>query len=265
MQALRGPSRRSLSRRAIPLLSLVDCNKVAEAQFHPVMSDARLDAAPAAEASDVGAKAAAVAADDLRAAMGEDRAPYGMDGAPVELGADRRVAYPSPVAAPEDGSGHCRTIADVKIDPVQRCHRVADFGDIRHIKDASAVGGEPVSHSGTSERMLDGKGLEFDTANIDGFAFRYDPAIGDRIGHEQWPRLTRGVDRTRRSVGKPARMIRASVRQHDRRRLDRPHPTAPVGTTIDENSGVCPPYQQRAMASVSAGSSFDVAARAEET
>ena len=66
--------------------------------------------------------------------------------------------------------------------------------------------------------MLDWKCLEADPAHIDGFAFRHNLALADRIRREQLPRLGCRIDGTGRPICEAPGVIRVTVRHDDRGR-----------------------------------------------
>ena len=139
-----------------------------------------------------------VATDDLRAAMRKDRAPHQLRTAPVELGADRSVTNPDCTPPADYRPGHRCAVADIEVDSAQCRRRIADRDNVGYIECASPVGSNAVADGGSADRMLDWKRLERDPAHIDGFAFRHNLALADRIRREQLPCLGCRIDGTGR-------------------------------------------------------------------
>jgi hypothetical protein len=98
--------------------------------------------------------------------------------------------------------------------------------------------------------MFNWKGLEGNAMHVDGFAFRHDPALGDRIGGQQWQYLGCRIDGTRRAICESPDVIRVSVRDDNCGRPQRLDPTEPVSATIDEDTGIRRFYEERAVAAM---------------
>ena len=228
------------------------------------MSNSGVDAALAAEAPDERAEHPFVAADDLRAAMREDGEFHRLCTTPVELGADRDVADPHPLSSSDYRPDHRCAVSDININPEESRCWIADRDNVRHLKRASPIGGNAVADGRGADRMLDWEGLEGNAIHVDGFAFRHDPALAERVGGQQLPCLGCRIDGTRRAVCECPDVIGVSVRDDDRGRPQRLDPTEPVSATVDKDTGIRLFYEERAVAAMPPPFLLGVAAGAEK-
>ena len=192
--------------------------------------------------------------------MREDGKLYRLRTTPVELGADRTMTDPHPVSLTDYRPGHCRAVADINVNPEQCRRWMADRDNVRYIEYASPADANAVADGGRADRMLDWKSFEDNTIHVDGFAFLHDPARGDRIGGQQLPCLGCGIHWARRAVRESPSVIRVNVGDDDRARLQPFDPTEPIGTAIDDDTGIRRLDEKRAVAAMPPRFLLDVAA-----
>jgi hypothetical protein len=216
------------------------------------------------EPANQGTKHPLVAADDLRAAMGEDRGSDPRVSAPIELGADRCVANQRAAAAAQDRAGDRRAVANVQIDALQCGAEFGDRNDIGGIKETRAAVADAIADRGGPQRMLDGKGTNPQRADINRVARFDQPTVGDRVAVDPLLGLVRRIDRTRRSLREPESVVAMRVRQQDRVGLQARDLSEPVGAAIDHQPAAGRADQQRAVPPMAAGLFIDFAAGTEK-
>ena len=225
------------------------------------MGDLGFNTALAAETPNEGAEIAFVAADDLRSAMRKNGVRYPLRLAPVKLRADRRMPDRYPLAVPQDGPGHRRTVTEIHIDAAQRGFLVTDRRHVRHVEYASPAGADAVADGRSAQRMLDWEGLESDIARINRHAQGHIPTLRNWIGSEQRPSLFRCINRAEGPRRKSTDMVGVTMRQNDRVRTQLLKAAEPISSAIDENSGVGFVDKQHAVPAMPPGSQGDVRPR----
>jgi len=112
--------------------------------------------------------------------------------------------------------------------------------------------------------MLDRKGLDAQRTDVERFAWRNKPTVGDRITVYQLPCRPRRIDRAWGTLRKPVSVVAVRVRQQNGVGSYCRDAVEPVSAAIDQQPGVILCHKEGTVPAVSPALLIDFAARTEE-
>src|SRR5262249_43254781 len=160
------------------------------ANAKPVVRQTRIDAELHTEAPDQRTDLPRVAADDRRAAMGEQRLRNARVFAPVELLDDRSMTDAGTPATPNEGPPDRGAVTDVEINAFERGPPIADSGHVRGIEEAPRARRNSIADGRRTGGMLQRKRLEPKSIDFPGRARRDRTRVLDRKTPQQGQRRT---------------------------------------------------------------------------